>query len=270
MNLNRRRIKKWVTIIFIVYIAGGVALYFLQDAILFHPVTLKRDHKYNFNQPHEDLSIAINDHDTLNLVRFLSTDSVKRGAVLYFHGNRKNISWYAKYTPHFTKNGYEVILIDYPGFGKSIGKFNEHTLYDWSEIVYRYARSRFAADSIIIYGKSMGTGIAARLASVESCKRLILETPYYDLPAVISHYLPIYPVRQMLHYQLPTYRFLSAVKAPITLFHGTSDGVVTYSNSKKLEKLFKKGDELITIDGGSHNNLYDYKLMTSKIDSLLQ
>jgi hypothetical protein len=56
--------------------------------------------------------------------------------------------------------------------------------------MYNFARSRFSADSIIIYGKSMGTGIAAHLASLQACKRLILETPYYDYPSVIKHYLP--------------------------------------------------------------------------------
>ncbi|MBL7709591.1 MAG: alpha/beta hydrolase, partial [Chitinophagaceae bacterium] len=121
-NMSRKKIIKWVKITLTIYILGGVALYFLQDAILFHPVILKRDHKYNFKEPHEDISIAMNNEDTLNLVRFFSTSPVKKGVVLYFHGNKKNISWYAKYPPYFTRHGYEVIIIDYPGFGKSTGK----------------------------------------------------------------------------------------------------------------------------------------------------
>jgi uncharacterized protein len=265
-----KRIKKWLIIIAIVYVAGGIALYYLQDAILFHPVSLKRDHRYDFREPHQDISIGINNEDTLNLVRFLSTDTVTRGVVLYFHGNKKNISWYAKYPPYFTRHGYEVIMIDYPGFGKSTGKFSEQTLYAWSEQVYKLARSRFPADNIIIYGKSMGTGIAAQLAMREKCKRLILETPYYDLPSVIKHYLPFYPIDRMIHYKLPTYKYLPLVEAPVTIFHGTRDGVITYSNAKRLEPLLKNQDEFITIRGGSHNNLYDYPLTIQKLDSLLR
>jgi alpha-beta hydrolase superfamily lysophospholipase len=267
--MKRKKLIKWAKIIALIYIAGGVALYFLQDAILFHPVSLKRNHQYDFSIPHQDLSIPINKEDTLNLVRFFPADSVRKGVVLYFHGNKKNISWYAKYPPYFTNHGYEVIMIDYPGFGKSKGKLTEKVLYDWSNQVYKLALSAYHPDSIIIYGKSMGTGIAAHLASLEKCKRLILETPYYDFPSVIRHYLPIYPVAWMLHYELPTYQFLPHVTAPITIFHGTSDWTVSYKNTKRLQPLLKPTDEVITINGGGHNNLYSYPRVLNKLDSLL-
>ncbi|MCX6316552.1 MAG: alpha/beta fold hydrolase [Bacteroidetes bacterium] len=270
MTINRKKIIKLLKVASIIYLVGGMAIYFLQDFILFHPVTLKRNHRYDFPQKHEDISIPINDKDTLNLIDFAATDTVKRGVVLYFHGNKKNIAWYAKYIPYFTRHGYEVLMIDYPGYGKSTGKLTEEKLYDWSKLAYKIAISKFSADSLIIYGKSMGTGIASHLASIRSCKRLILETPYYDFPSVISHYLPIYPVRWMIHYQLPTYQYLPLVQAPITIFQGTNDWLVTYSNAKRLIPLLKKGDEFVTIKGGGHNNLYNYRLLVEKLDSVLR
>lgn len=269
MKLKWKKIFKWFWITLIIYAIGGLALYFLQDYILFHPVTLKRDHNYNFSEPHRDMSIPLNKKDTLNIVDFAVTDSVTKGVVLYFHGNKKNISWYAKYTPYFTKDGYQVLMIDYPGFGKSTGRLTEQKLYDWALEVYNIANKRFSADSIIIYGKSMGTGIAAQLASVRECRRLILETPYYDFPSVVSHYLPIYPVRWMLHYDLPTHDFIKNVSAPITIFQGTKDRIVTYRNAKRLKPLLKPGDEFVTVKGAGHNNLYKYKEVTQKLDSLL-
>lgn len=267
--MTKKKAIKWVKIIFTVYLIGGMALFFLQDAILFHPVTLKRAHNYNFPEPHKDISIPLDANDTLSLVDFESTGSVTRGIILYFHGNKRNISWYAKYIPYFTRHGYQVLMIDYPGFGKSTGKLTEEKLYHWALQVYKIAIKRFAADSIIIYGKSMGTGIAAQLASIRDCKRLILETPYYDFPSVVSHYLPIYPVRWMLHYQMPTHQYIKNLSAPVTIFHGTDDGTVTYKNSKRLLPLLKPKDELITIKGGSHNDLYQYKETVHKIDSVL-
>ena len=233
-------------------------MYFLQDAVLFHPVTLNRTHSYNFPEPHKDISIPIDSEDTLNLVDFESTGAVSKGIVLYFHGNKRNISWYAKYIPYFTRHGYQVLMIDYPGFGKSTGKLTEQKLYDWAMQVYKIARKRFSADSIIIYGKSMGTGIAAQLASVRDCQRLILETPYYDFPAVVKHYLPVYPVKWMLHYEIPTWQYLQKITAPVTIFHGTRDRIVPYRNSKRLLPFLKQTDEIITLKGGSHNNLFMY------------
>lgn len=265
-----KKLWKWLKILAIIYIAGGVALYFLQDAILFHPVSLKRDHNYDFPQKHKDINIPIDDETNLNIVQFFSTDAITRGVVLYFHGNKKNISWYAKYPPYFTRYGYEVWLIDYPGFGKSTGKFSEQILYDRASTLYLFARSRFAPDSIIIYGKSMGTGIAAQLASIKDCKRLILETPYYDFPSVIKHYLPFYPVERMMHYKLPTKVYLKKISAPVTIFQGTKDRQITYSNAIRLQPLLKPGDEFVTIEGGSHNNLYTFKETIQKLDSLLK
>lgn len=265
----KKRVLKWLKITAIIYITGGIALYFLQDMILFHPLSLNREHNYNFPEPHRELRMGINSEDTISLVNFLSTDTLTKGTVLYFHGNKRNISWYARFIPYFTRHGYEVLMIDYPGYGKSTGKLTEKKLYDWALKVYELARQRFGTDSIIIYGKSMGTGIAAQLASVRNCRRLILETPYYDFPSVISHYLPIYPVRWMLHYQLPTHEYLEKTNAPVTIFQGTKDRLVTYSNAVRLKPLLKTSDEFVTIKGGGHNNLFTFNILTSKLDSLL-
>ena len=270
MKINYKKVWKWFKILAIVYILGGVALYFLQDYILFHPVTLKRDHNYNFPEKHKEINIPITENSNLNIVQFFSTDTITKGIVLYFHGNKKNISWYAKYSPYFTKYGYEVWLIDYPGFGKSTGKFTEQTLYDWANYMYNFARTRFSPDSIIIYGKSMGTGIATHLASIQPCKKLILETPYYDYPSVIRHYIPIYPIEWMIHYKIPTHDYIEKVTAPITIFQGTDDGLVTFNNAKKLNPFLKAGDQFVTIEGGSHNDLYNFKETIEKLDSLLK
>ena len=269
MKVTSKKVWKWFKAVIVIYILGGVALYFLQDYILFHPVTLKRDHNYNFPEKHKDINIPINENSNLNIVQFFSTDTVTRGIVLYFHGNKKNISWYTKYTPYFTTRGYEVWMIDYPGFGKSTGKFTERTLYNWSDYLYSFARKRFSGDSIIIYGKSMGTGIATRLASLQPSKRLILETPYYDFPSLIKQYFPFYPVDWMLHYKMPTHLYIQNVNAPITIFHGTDDGVIRYRNGSRLKKFLKPGDEFVTIKDGEHNDLYTFKETINKLDSVL-
>lgn len=270
MESRNRKVWKWVKIIIAIYIIGGVAFYFLQDYILFRPVTLKKDHAYDFPEKHKEVNIPVSEKSNLNIVQFLPADTVSKGVVLYFHGNKKNISWYAKYAPYFTRNGYEVWMIDYPGFGKSTGKFTEQILYDWSGYMYNFARSRLSADSIIIYGKSMGTGIAAQLASIQPCKKLLLETPYFDYPSVIKQYLPIYPIDWMLHYKIPTHRYIKNVNAPVTIFHGTDDDVIRYNNAERLKPFLKPGDEFITIKDGRHNDLYKFKETTNKLDSLLK
>lgn len=253
----------------IIYLALGLLLQQLQDQILFQPQLLSAQDSFEFKLKHEEIFIPLNEEDSLSMVRFLPEHSPAKGTILYFHGNKKHIGWYARFMPYFTQHGYEVLMIDYPGYGKSRGLFTEQKLYDWAKVAYKIARKRHTADSIIIYGKSLGTGIAAQLASVSDCKALIMETPYYDFPSVLAHYLPFYPIRELLHYQLPTYQYLPKVTAPITILHGTSDWTVSYSNAKKLATLLKSGDQLVTVGGAGHNELFEFPQTKNALDSIL-
>jgi pimeloyl-ACP methyl ester carboxylesterase len=262
--------KRWIKIVGLVYLLAGIALYFLQDMILFHPLQLKQGDKYNFAAPHKEINIPINDQSNLNVVQFTTRDSLPRGVVLYFHGNKRNISWYAGFAPYFTKHNYEVWMIDYPGYGRSTGKFDEQTLYAWAKLVYKLARSHYAADSIIIYGKSLGTGIAAQLATANNCKRLVLETPYYSMTSMAKRYFFMYPVDWMIQYKMPTWQYLQSVEVPVTIFHGTDDGLIPYGNCERLKSVLKKGDEFVTIENGSHNDLFTFPKTVIKLDSLLE
>lgn len=205
----------------------------------------------------------------MNIIQFL-TDKPVKGVILYFHGNKRNIARYAPVAPNFTSNGYEIWMIDYPGFGKSTGRFNEKNLYDWALTFYKLARARFAPDSIIIYGRSLGSGIASQLASVRDCRMLILETPYYSLPSIIDSYLPIYPSNTLIQYEFPTWKYLQKVTAPVIIFHGSNDWTIPLRNSKKLTPYLKPGDEFVIIPGGKHNNLNDFPLFQQTLDSLLR
>ncbi|MEO5781661.1 MAG: alpha/beta fold hydrolase [Ginsengibacter sp.] len=265
-----RGLGRWVKIILFFYVVIGIALYFLQVKILLHPVAYPQDYAYNFKTSFKEVNIPINHHENLNVVQFFPKDSTRKGVVLYFHGNKMNISHYAMFADNFTKFGYEVWMPDYPGFGKTTGELTEKKLYDEAMLVYKLANLKFKADSIIIYGKSFGTGIASQLASVKGSRRLILETPYYSIPALFSYYAPIYPTSYMSKFKLPINEYLQDVTAPVTIFHGTDDEIIPYSVSEKLKSILKPGDEFITLERGKHNNLNDFTLFHHKLDSLLR
>lgn len=266
----KKRIFRWIKVIIILYCLIGIALYYAQDAMLFRPKPVAKDHAYNFSQPNKELNIPYSSSSNMNVIQFTTKDTAVKGVVLYFHGNRENIAWYAKNAPRFTDHGYEVWMIDYPGYGKSTGDFTEQKLYDWALVFYKLARTRFSPDSIILYGKSMGSGIATQLASVRDCKHLVLETPYYSFPSIVGSYFPIYPLNKMIRFKIPTWQYMQEVTAPVTIFHGTSDGVIRYSNAKRLMPFLKKNDTFITIDGGSHNDLPTYPEYTKQLDAILK
>ena len=263
----KRRIWRTAKILIIVYIAGGIILYFIQDLLLFHPTPLPMDHQFSFNQPFQELNIPVDDRN-LNIVKF-RTSASQKGIILFFHGNMLNVEHYSKYPSLFTRNGYDFWMIDYPGFGKSTGKRSEAILYNDALLLYKEAVKEIEKDSIIIYGKSIGTGVASYLASITQPKKLILETPYYSISALARHYLPIYPVSLLTKYSFPIHDFLKKIKSGVTIFHGTNDKVVPYQQATRLKKE-NNNIELVTIQDGRHNNLAGFEVFQKKLDSILK
>jgi len=266
---TRRKIYRVAIVVTLIYCSIGIALYHLQEKLLFHPELLPKDFQFKFGIPFKEVNIAMNKTDTLNLIQFFPRDTAPKGIILYFHGNKGNVIRFAKYATNFTKNGFEVWMPDYPTYGKTTGKLTEENMYAQAKEVYKLAHSKFSADSIFVYGRSLGSGVAAYIAAKEDCAGLILETPYYSIPDLFSNYAPIYPTNRMSHFKFPVGEYLKEVKAPITIFHGTLDQTIPYREAKKLKKVLKQRDEFITIENGTHNNLNDFPLFHEKLDSVL-
>lgn len=265
----RKRLLKILLIFFIIYILAGFALYFFQEKIIFHPEPLAAGHVFQFNAPFKEINLAVNKDKNLNIVQFTVPDSLCKGVVLYFHGNMKNVERYAPFAEPFTRKHYEVWMPDYPGFGKSTGPRTEQVMYDDAQILYKMAKARFPEDSIIIYGRSIGTGIASHLASRNDCKLVILETPYYSMHSLMRHRVFFYPVSWMAKFHFPVNEYIQKIDAPVTIFHGTEDEVIPYRNAERLKELLKTADRFITIPDGEHNNITSFPQYRQTLDSLL-
>ena len=262
-----RTIRKLLFILVVIYLVAGILLYFFQDLLLFHPVPKKFNEPYEFAQSFEELNYVVGNRN-LNIIKFKATGETK-GIVIFYHGNMKNVEHYKKYPEFFTSKNYEVWMPDYPGFGKSTGERTEENFYLDARMVYDSAIKNHNTENIIIYGKSIGTGVASYLASVKPCNRLILETPYYSMDALAESFVPFYPVSKMARYSFPIYEYLKSTDAAVTIFHGSNDEVVPFSHSQRLKK---ENDhlELIRIEKGRHNNLASFPIYLSKLDSLLR
>ena len=233
-----------------IYVAVGIIFYYVQERIIFHPTPLAANYNYRFTDPHAEINIPAGEYN-LHFVKFL-TAGPKKGIVLYFHGNMDNLERYAPTASLFTKNDYEVWMIDYPGFGKTTGEISEKRLYSDARKMYEQAAGE--SDHLLIYGRSVGTGVASQLASEQPCDHLLLETPYYSMAKLAKDYAPLYPVRLLLKYELLVNAFLKKVNCPITIFHGTEDELIPFSHAEKLKKE-KPSLTLVTIKGGRHNDL---------------
>jgi len=269
--MSRKRIFLIIKLVIIVYCLIGIALYYTQDKFLLHPTVIASDHVFKFEPSFQEINIPISKEDSVNLLRFIpADDTVAKGAIIYFHGNAGNVEHYADVINIFLENNYEVWMPDYPGFGKSRGVISEQKLNEQAYQVKRLANKYFADSTIILYGRSFGTGIAANLASSVKVKQLILEAPYYSIPDLFSSYVPIYPMQSMANFKFPVGEYLKDVVCPITIFHGTVDEVIPSKSAEKLKSSLKANDQFILIRNGKHNDLSYSEVYKKTIIKILE
>ncbi|GAA4960318.1 alpha/beta hydrolase [Algibacter aquimarinus] len=244
------------------------SLYFIQEKLLFLPTVLEQDYKFQFNYNFEELNLETNDGAKLNAVHFKVKNP--KGVILYFHGNAGDLSRWGTIAEYFVEKQYDVLVMDYRTYGKSKGKLSESVFYSDAQLFYNHLINSYDESEITIYGRSLGTAIATYLASKNNPKQLILETPYYSIIDVAKSRFPVFPVEKLMRYKFLTYNFINEVNCEITMFHGTNDEIVPYKSAQKLFKVSpEKLTKLITIEGGSHNNLSHYETYHMNIEKLL-
>jgi len=123
------------------------------------------------------------------------------------------------------------------------------------QFIYEKLKEQYNEDYLIIYGRSMGSGFASKLAADNSPRYLILDAPYYSFRKVVERFLPILPVRWVLRFQLRTDKWIHKVKCHTYIIHGTKDLLIPISHSEKLQKINPRLITLIRIQGGHHNDL---------------
>ena len=247
---------------FVYYTLGAIALlsvaaYLLQDFFIFKPEKLKADFQFKYDAPFQELNFDIEPGVRINGLHFYRNQPA--GLLLYFHGNSRSIKGWAKYAKDFYRYNYDVVLVDYRGFGKSTGKRSEANLLSDMQFVYNRLKEQYGEQHLIIYGRSLGSGFAAKLASDNHPRYLILDAPYYNFVKVIERFLPFLPVRLVLRYHLRTDRWLPKVACPTYIIHGTRDWLIPIRHSERLQSINPRKITLIRIHGGGHNNLPQFE-----------
>jgi len=240
------------------YIIGSLLLltavvYFIQDRFIFKPEKLPADFQFRYDIPFNELNFDVSPGVRINGLHFYRKDP--NGLILYFHGNTRSIKGWAKYARDFYRYDYDVVLVDYRGFGKSTGKRNEKDMLNDMQFVYDSLIKQYPEHHIIVYGRSIGSGFATKIASDNKPRYLILDSPYYNFRIVVERFLPVLPVRYVLRYHLRTDKWIRHVNCHTYIIHGTKDRLIPIRHSERLQAINPHKITLIRIVGGRHNNL---------------
>ncbi|MCP9751784.1 alpha/beta fold hydrolase [Ferruginibacter sp. HRS2-29] len=230
-----------------------IIVYLVQERFIFKPEKLRQDFQYKYDTPFKELFFDIEPGVRINGLHF--TVEKPLGLILYFHGNSRSIKGWAKYAKDFFRYKYDVVLVDYRGFGKSTGKRTEVDMLNDMQFVYTRLAEQYGEQHLIVYGRSLGSGFATKVASDNHPRYLILDAPYFSFKKVVERFLPILPLRFLLRFQLRTDTWIKKVTCHTYIIHGTKDWLIPISNSEQLQALNPKRITLIRIHGGRHNNL---------------
>ena len=249
----------WANILFwpaVIY--GGLCLffYFFQDYFFFRPEMLPKNFEYRYPFPFTEHTFEMEDGGVINALQFKVPNS--QGVVFYLKGNSRSLKGWGKFAKDFVSKGYDFFMIDYRGFGKSKGRRTESILLNDAQTVYKWLSKEYPEEQIVVYGRSLGSGIGARLASWNDPRMLILDSPYFSFYYQIRQYGWWLPLRYLLRYHLRTDQFIKKVSCPIYIIHGNKDRLISYAQGKRLHEISADLSTLITIEGGGHNNLPDF------------
>ncbi|NNC84296.1 MAG: alpha/beta fold hydrolase, partial [Flavobacteriales bacterium] len=258
-----------ILIFLAIYLALCLLAFGIQSFFFFHPEKLPESFQFisKDDTPMEEVFIDIGDGSRINALHYTRPEA--KGVVFYFKGNTRSIKGWSKFSKDFLSKGYDFFMIDYPGFGKSKGKRTESRIYNIAQFSYKWLAERYPEDRIIIYGRSMGSGFAARIASWNRPRMLIMDSAFFSFYHLAQRYLPLLPMKWLIRYKIPTYQFLRSTLCPVFFIHGTSDWVIPYGHSVRLQREIPERRHLFPIPEGKHNNLPDLPEYHEVLDNIL-
>ncbi|MEO8751397.1 MAG: alpha/beta fold hydrolase [Casimicrobiaceae bacterium] len=240
-----------------VLVAGGYAavlaiLYFAQERLIFPATRLAADHQFHFDQRFAEVRIPV-PGATLDALHF--TQENPRGLVFFLHGNAGNLQTWTTGIDFYRRVNFDLFIVDYRGYGKSTGHIDsEAQLHADVRAAWDAIAPAYRGKPIVIYGRSLGTGLATALARDVAPQLLVLVSPYTSLADAALRAYPVAP-SFLLKYPLRTDRIIGDIKSPVLLMHGSRDALIPPSDSEKLRALVRAPVEMLTVEGAGHGDI---------------
>ena len=234
------------------YVGVGGFIYARQQELLYHPDPRRYTAAQIGAQGFEDVTIKTADGETL--VAYYKPASDGRPTVLYFHGNADRPNSRQDRKALLGAEGRGVLYLCYRGFSGSTGAPSEAGLRLDAEAAYAWLAARVSPQSIVLYGESLGTGVAVDLAGRVQVKAVVLDAPYTSTADVALSQYPFLPVHWLMHDQYPSLQRIGKLTAPLLVLHGTQDQMVPYAMGRTLFEAATVPKTFVAIPNGDHTH----------------
>ncbi|HEY5601650.1 MAG TPA: alpha/beta hydrolase [Gammaproteobacteria bacterium] len=240
------------TLVLIIAIFSGF-MYVNQPGMIFFPIKELRETPGDWGMSYEDVIIKTSDEVRLHAWFIPRHDTDK--TLLFFHGNAGNISHRGDSLRIFHKLGLNVLIFDYRGYGQSEGRPAEDGLYEDARAVWRYlTQIRGISDkNVILFGRSLGGAVAAKLAAEINAGGVILESTFSSAKDMARELFPVFSYFIPMRFDFNTEAFIKAVNYPVLVIHSPDDEIIPYSLGRKVYEAAGQPKQMMDIHG-DHNS----------------
>ena len=240
-------------------------LYIFQRSLLYHP-SPKNPRPADFGIS-EMSTVEILTNDGLKLDGWFKEAEEGKQTILYLHGNAGHIGHRSIKVKNYLDAGFGLLLLGYRGYGGNSGKPSENKLYIDGRAALRFLlKYQVPLSNTIIYGESLGTGVAVEIARNLQINCLVLEAPFSSMTDVATHHFFYLPTKFLLKDHFNSIGKINEITAPIFFVHGELDSVVPWEFGKRLYDVAPQPKELLLIESANHNNLYEFNASNAIID----
>jgi fermentation-respiration switch protein FrsA (DUF1100 family) len=235
------------------YVAIVGLMYVAQRALMYFPESVRTAPDVaGFPAAKETLLTSA---DGTRLIAWLVPPQENRPVFLYFHGNGGSLRYRVQRFRNLTADGSGLVALSYRGFGGSDGAPSEEGILADAAAAYAFARARYPDARLIVWGESLGTGVAVAIAARNTVDAVILEAPFTSTADIASASYPFLPVSLLMKDQFHSDRRIAQVKAPILILHGRRDRIVPFAYGERLFALASEPKRLVPFASGEHENL---------------
>ena len=234
---------------------GGIVglLYFTQRSLMYLPdIARVSPIPAGLLQAEE---ITLTTADSERLVAWHVAPRSDRPVILYLHGNGGARRHRADRFARLVQDGFGVVAVSYRGFGGSTGSPSEAGLLLDAAAGYAFCMDRYAAERIVVWGESLGSGVAVALASKHAIGRLILEAPFTSAADVARLSYPLVPIGLLMKDQFRSDARVGAITVPTLVLHGELDGVVPIALGERLYLSIRAPKRFVRFANGEHEGL---------------
>ena len=235
------------------YLSMAAILYFTQRSMMYFPDTVRTSPAQAGLPEAQEVTLTAADGEYSLAWHVAPRED--QPVILYFHGNGGALRYRVDRFRKLIADGIGLVALEYRGYGGKSGSPSEAGLIADSEAAYAFAAAHYPAQQLVLWGESLGTGVAIALAAEQPVGRVILEAPFTSAAAVAATHYWYMPVRLLMKDQFRSDERIGKVTAPVLILHGTRDHVVAFAMGEQLFELTTAPKHIVRFLDGGHEDL---------------